>query len=131
MPVQVVWDDKAHTRLRQIYFGTITIDDYIQATDEIVRLAKPVSHAVHTIIDQTQALSASSVLLPILRYANKHMPPNLGVRVIVGTNMFTRALVDLGHRVVPRLVQHLYFADSIEDALAFIEVHGEEMRKVS
>ena len=84
MPVQVVWDDKTHTRLRQVYFGTITIDDYTQATDEIVRMAKSMPHTVHTIIDQTQVFSTTGVLLPILRYANKHMPPNLGVRVIVG-----------------------------------------------
>jgi hypothetical protein len=130
MPVQVIWDDEAHTRLHQVYSGTLTIDDYITATNEIERMAKTVPHTIYTIMDRMQVLSTPGVLIPALRYANKHVPPNLGVRVIIRASSFTRAIVDIGKRVAPRLVENVYFASNLEEARALIEKHTEVPQRI-
>jgi hypothetical protein len=120
MPVQVVWDDEAQTVLRQIYEGHTTLNDYIFAIDEVARLAKTVSYTIHSIMDRTRIVSTPGSLLPAMRYANQHVPPNLGLRVVVKASLFTRIVVDLGRRVAPRLMQNIHFVDNLDEARALI-----------
>ena len=131
MPVQVIWDDEARTCLRHIYIGNLTIDDYINAVNEVEQMSKSVSHTVHSIMDRSQVLTTPAVMLPVMRYANKHVPPNLGLRVIIKGGMFTRAIVDLGRRVAPRLAQNIYFANDLDDARAIIAAHADKVEKAS
>ena len=125
MPVQVIWDDEAQTILRQIYSGHLKINDYIEATDEFGRMARTISHTVHSIMDRTQVISTPGVLLPALRYANNNLPPNSGIRVVVKGSMFTRLIVDFGRRVAPQLVDNVYFVDTLEEARLTIARHAE------
>jgi hypothetical protein len=125
MPVEVVWDDETCTALRQVYSGHLKLDDYMQATDDLVRMATSVAHTVHSIMDRTAVLSTPGVLLPALRYANQHVPPNLGLRVIIKPSMFTRVFVDLGRRVAPRLMKNIYFVDSLDEARKVVAEHGQ------
>ncbi len=124
MPFEVVWDDEAQTILRQIYSGHVIMPDYIHCTDEFARMAKSVPHTVHTMMDRTQVISTPSVLIPALRYANNHVPPNLGLRVIIKAGMFTRVIVDIGRRMAPHLVQNVYFASTLDEARAIIQKHA-------
>jgi hypothetical protein len=126
MPVQVIWDDEAHTILRQIYSGHLKLNDYIEATDEFGRMARTVSHPVHSIMDRTQVLSTPGVLLPALRYANNNLPPNLALRFVVKGSMFTRLIVDIGRRVAPKLVDNVYFVNTVEEAHLIIAQHAEK-----
>jgi hypothetical protein len=116
MPVQVIWDDESQTALRQIYSGHLKLEDYMAATDEFGRMARTVSHNVHSIMDRTEVLSTPGVMLPALRYANNNLPPNMGVRIIIKSSMFTRILVDLGRRVAPNLVKDVHFVNTVEEA---------------
>ncbi len=124
MPVKVEWDNEAQTMLRQIYSGHVTLQDYINCTDEFERMAKTVPHTIHSLMDRTQIVSTPSVMIPALRYANNHVPPNLGLRVIIKAGMFTRLIVDIGRRVAPHLVQNIYFAATLDEAHAIIQKHA-------
>jgi hypothetical protein len=126
MPVQVIWDDEAHTILRQIYSGHLKLNDYIEGTDEFGRMARTVTHPVHSIMDRTKVISTPGVILPAMRYANNNLPPNLGLRIVVKASMFTRLIVDLGRRVAPKLADKVYFADTVEEAHRVIAQHGEK-----
>jgi hypothetical protein len=126
MPVQVVWDDEAHTILRQIYSGHLKLSDYIEASDEFGRMAKTVPHSIHSIMDRTQVLSTPSIILPALRYANNNLPPNLDLRIVVKASMFTRLIVDIGRRAAPRLVNNVHFVDTVEEAHLLIAQHAEK-----
>lgn len=120
MPVQVIWDDEGKTIIRQIYSGHLEISDYITAADQVEQMAKAVSYTVHSIMDRRAVLSAPGMALPAMRYANNHVPPNLGIRVVVKGDLFTRVLVDIGRRVAPRLVQDMHFVDTLEEGRALI-----------
>ena len=131
MPVQVIWDDEAHTILRQIYTGHLKLADYLEASDEFGRMAKLVTHTVHSIMDRTGVLSTPGVMLPALRYANNNLPPNIGIRVIVKGSMFTRLLVDIGRRAAPSLTKQVYFVETLEEARNLIAQHAEKEAAVS
>ena len=123
MPVQVIWDDEAKTTIRQIYSGKLILQDYITATNLLEQIAKEVTHTVHSLMDRTEVISAPGIILPAMRYANNHVPPNLGLRVIIKADMFTHVIVDIGRRVAPRLVRNIYFVDTLEEGRAVITKH--------
>ena len=124
MPIQVIWDDEAKTIIRQIYSGKLTLDDYITATNELEQMVKGVPHTVHSLMDRTDVISAPGIVLPAMRYANSHVPPNLGLRVIIKGDMFTHVIVDIGRRVAPRLVHDIYFVETLEEGRAVIANHS-------
>jgi hypothetical protein len=126
MTVQVVWDHEAHTICRQIYSGHLKLNDYIEGTDEFGRMARTVTHTVHSIMDRTKVISTPGVLLPALRYANNNLPPNLDLRIVVKGSMFTRFIVDIGRRAAPKLAHNVYFVDTVEEAHRIIAQHLEK-----
>lgn len=127
MPVQVVWDDEAHTILRQIYSGHVKLEDYMAAADELEIMAKTVPYTVHSIMDRTGVISAPSVIFPAMRYANSHVPPNLGVRVVVKGSAFTKVIVDIGRRVAAKLIQDIYFVSTLDEGREIISKHVEKV----
>ena len=126
MPINVVWDNNAKTIIRQIYTGRLILQDYIVATNELEQMAKEVTHTVHSLMDRTDVTSAPGIVLPAMRYANSHVPPNLGLRVIIKGDMFTHVIVDIGRRVAPRLIHDIYFVDSLEEGRAVIAKHTKQ-----
>jgi len=126
MPINVVWDNNAKTIIRQIYTGRLILQDYIVATNELEQMAKEVTHTVHSLMDRTDVISAPGLVLPAMRYANSHVPPNLGIRVIIKGDMFTHVIVDIGRRVAPRLIHDIYFVDSLEEGRAVIAKHTKQ-----
>ncbi|MEO8611214.1 MAG: hypothetical protein ABI690_25180 [Chloroflexota bacterium] len=127
MPVQVVWDDEAQTILRQIYSGHLKMEDYIQGTDEFGRMARTVTHPVHSIMDRSKVISTPGIILPAMRYANNNLPPNLDLRIVVKASMFTRVIVDLGRRAAPKLANNVYFVDTVEEAHRVVAEHTEKV----
>jgi len=123
MPIQVIWDDETKTTIRQIYSGKLTLQDYITATDQVEQMAKGVSYTIHSLMDRTEVISAPGIVLPAMRYANNHVPPNLGVRVIIKGDMFTHVIVDIGRRIAPCLVHDIYFVDTLDEGRAVIAKH--------
>lgn len=120
MPVQVIWDDEGKTIIRQIFSGQVTLQDYITAADQVEEMAKEVPHTVHSLMDRTDVVSSPSIVLPAMRYANSHVPPNLGIRVVVKGGVFTQVIVDIGRRVAPRLIHDIVFVDTVEEGHALI-----------
>ena len=100
---------------RQIDFAGLYYIDRYSRTD-----GKSVSHTVHSLMDRTGVISAPKIVLPAVRYANNHVPPNLGIRVVIKADMFTHVIVDIGQRVAPRLIHNIYFVDTLEEGRAFI-----------
>lgn len=122
MAVEVIWDDEHKTVIRHIYRGFTTVDDYLRATDLIYEMACLVpEHTVDVILDRREVRSTPSVLLRVMRYADQHLPPNLGLSVIIKPSMFTRVIVDMGRRLAPSLTREVYFAETLEEAHAIIQ----------
>ena len=121
MSVEVIWDDEAKTIIRQVYAGTTILDDYYKAVDEFVELATSVDYMVHSIMDRTQITSAPGTILQVMRYADKLMPDNVGLRIIVKPTMLTKIFADMGKRIAPKLARHVHYCDTLDEAHALIE----------
>jgi hypothetical protein len=120
MPVEVIWDDDAQTIIRQIYSGHLVLQDFFTGTDALLRMANSVTYPVHTIYDRTQVDSTPAMILPALRYVNSRVPPNLRLRIIVKPVLFTRVIIELAQKIAPRVVENLYFVETLEEARRMI-----------
>lgn len=123
MPVQVVWDDEEKRIIRQIYSGHVTIEDYYAATDQVQEMVAQVSHVVHSIMDRTLVVSTPNSALPALLYANKNLPENIELRLIINPSVYTRMIVNIGRRIAPRVVHHIRYALTLEEAHQIIQEH--------
>jgi len=127
MPVEVIWDDEAKTIIRQKYTGHVVLDDYYIAVDKFVDLAKSVDYTVHSIMDRTDMLISQGSYLQAMRYADKKMPDNIGLRVIIKANVMTKMMVNIGTRIAPRLISNVHIVDTLEDAREVIKSHQSDV----
>lgn len=123
MPIDVIWDDEAKTIIRQIYSGRVILDDYYKATDQFVKLANSVDYTVHSIMDRQDVLISEGSYLQVMRYANKIMPDNIGIRAIIKANVMTRMMINIGSRLAPRLVSQIRLVNNLEEARQVIEAN--------
>ncbi len=123
MPVQVEWDDDDRRIIRQVYSGYITLDDYTQAVDQVAEMVSQVPHTVHSIMDRRAITASPSSALPALLYANRRLPGNLGLRLVIAPSIYTRMIVNIGRRVAPRVIHQVYFAETLEEARLIIQEH--------
>lgn len=121
MPVQVVWDDDAKTIIRQIYSGHVVLNDYYDAVDHFVELASSVDYTVHSIMDRRDILVSQASYLQVMRYGDKKIPDNVGLRVIINAMAITRMMVNIGERITPRLINNVHIVDTLEEARTTIE----------
>lgn len=127
MPVQVIWDDEAHTIIRQIYIGMVTAQNYIDAIDEVEKRALSVNHTCHSIMDRRQIAVTPGLILSVLSHAKNHTPPNLGLRVVVKGAKFTQIAAEVGRRIAPGFFRHIYYVDTLDEAYALIARHQTEL----
>lgn len=120
MPVEVFWYDDEQTIIVQRYTGSIKTDDYYTAVDQVKALAATVPHTVYNIFDRTGVVGMPRSVLGAMRYANRNMPDNLDLRVIVAPTYGSQILMDLGQHVAPEMVRHLEYADTFDEALQMI-----------
>lgn len=121
MTARVFWDNEEQTILQHVYSGDVTPDDYYFIIDNSAEMIRSVAHTVHVIVDSRQVISRPANLSRIMRYADKHVPDNQGIRVLVGATLLMRVMVDGGRVFSPRLVRDVHFAETVEDARALIE----------
>ena len=124
MAIHLFWDNEAHTVLRHVYAGTISLDEFRRAVDESAARLSEVEHIVHIILDMTDMVSKANIqLLSGLSYANAHVPPNQGLLVLVTTDTFLRSLSGLVHKIAPRASRNMYFTSTLEEARQFIDLN--------
>jgi hypothetical protein len=123
MPARTEWDNEEKTVLLHIYEDDVTLEDYHRIIDESYELISAQPHPVHTIMLRTNVKSQPAALLSVMRYANKHLPDNQGIRAIVGANRLTKILTDIGKTVFKNLVESLYLAEDLDDARRHIAAY--------
>jgi hypothetical protein len=116
MPYQVTWDDEEQTIAVQTYSGTATMKDYYQAIDESAQLLSSVDHTVDLIMDLTAMKSDLKGFLTAVSYANKQVPANQRLVVVVGANRFVQTMGRIAGTIAPKATENVYFVDTLEDA---------------
>lgn len=120
MPFQVIWEDPEQTIIRQLYTGKVTAGDYYQAVDRNAEMMHSVNHPVDLIIDVLDAKTDMKGFWAALSYANKKVPDNQRLVIVVGADSFLKVLGGVANKIAPRATSNSYFADSLDEAYRII-----------
>lgn len=121
MPIQIDWLNKEQTVIYVRFLGKWDRHSYQTLVDTTQSMIDSVSHKVHLIHDFTQSHSTPRDLLVGMQYANKQLPVNQGLSVFINANSVIQAYVLMAKRTGLPAASHIYYANSIEDALQTIK----------
>jgi len=127
MPVQVEWADPSRRAICQIYSGDVVLDNYYDATDQVAALARTVPYTVHSIMDRSAVTSSVNSALPALLYANRNLPENLGLRIIINPSVYTRMIIHIGTKIAPRVINNVRFANDLQEAQEIVGERAAEL----
>lgn len=126
MPGHLRWADETKTILLHIYEGDLSLADYYAIIDANYAVIDSVPHVVHTILDQTRALSRPDNLALVLYYTQKRLHPRQGWCMVIAHQPRENLTLELGQRITPRLFQRVRAVGSLEQALCFLREHTNE-----
>jgi hypothetical protein len=121
MAIQVSWMDESKTVLVARYAGEWTMGDYFRFVEEREALIMAQAHKVHIVYDYSDSTSTPKDLLAGAQYANKHMPNNQGIVVLLKANPVIKAFMLMAKRTGLPVTRYVYTAESKEEALSLIE----------
>lgn len=120
MPFQVIWEDPEQTIIRQLYTGKVTTGDYYRAVDRNAEMMHSVNHPVDLIVDVLDARTDMKGFWAAISYANKKVPDNQRLVIVVGADSFLKVLSGVANKVAPRAASNSYFVDSLDEAYRII-----------
>lgn len=127
MSYLVEWGDENQTIVIQTYNGKVSIEDYYRAVDESAKLLSSVDHPVDLIMDTTEAKTDMKGFLQAVSYANKKVPKNQRLVIVVGANHFIQMLSKIASTIAPKAAENGYFVDTLEEAHKFIIEYRQSM----
>jgi hypothetical protein len=127
MPIQVSWDDEAHSIIRLDYDGSWTWVELFEALHRANALAGTIDTPVARISDLCSSDGIPPNPLPQLMPLSRLVDPRMDMHVTVGANRTVHMLADLFFRLCGPDVQRerFHWADSLEQARFMIAVYRE------
>jgi hypothetical protein len=93
MPISAVWDDEAHTIIRLDVRGAWTWEEYYDTLQQVEQMMQGVTHRVDMInVRHADAQMPAGTILPHIERAMRSMMEQLGIRVSVGSNVYSRTI---------------------------------------
>lgn len=121
MSHSIEWIDQDRKIVLQKYFDQIKHEDFYDAVDKSAKMISSVEHIVDIIIDMREAKTDLKGFFQAASYANKKVPDNQGVVVVIGASRFTQMMVKVAESIAPKATEDLYFVDTLEEAMRIIE----------
>jgi hypothetical protein len=116
MGIQLNWENDERTVLCHVYDGVWTVNDFYIAMDESRHLLLSVEHPVDLIIDMRTAAGPPPAVLPAYKYADKQVPPNQRLIVMIKTGGMMKAFNRMVGRIAPKVTKNRYVVDDLEKA---------------
>jgi hypothetical protein len=116
MPYQITWADEEKTIAVQTYSGTVIVDEYYSAIADSAKLLSSVQYPVDLIMDVSETKTDMKGFLRAASYANKKVPENQRLVIVVGANRFIQAMARIAETIAPEATESVYFVDTLEDA---------------
>ena len=120
MPTQVIWDNPEKTIIRQIYTGHVSTTDYKAVSLLSATMLNTVAHPVDVMIILNDVRPNIEGFLRGSHYANKIMPANQRLVVIVNADVHLQGIVKMASKFTPKIAQQTQFVDTIEEAYQLI-----------
>jgi hypothetical protein len=96
------------------------VQDFIAAVDQSRKLLLAVEHPVDLIIDMRSADGPPSGIIPAYQYADRKVPDNQRLLVMVNPTEYMKAFNQVVGKVAPRASAHRQVVASLEDAFQCI-----------
>ncbi len=120
MPVDIRWlDESTKTILLNTWDAAVTLEDFARSVQENKRWLTSVNHQVDLIVD-ARAVQRTYFgnALAMRSRMEVLMPPNQRFVVVVGLNALLKATIGVGQRLGSKALEQIYFAESIDEAVA-------------
>jgi hypothetical protein len=131
MPVELMWDDEAHTILIQKYTGELIPEEFQKTVDQSRQMLLSVSHPVDLIIDAREVENKISTVMNSAKYADDNVPLNQRYLMVVGANLVIRSLVNTAAKFAPKATRNIFFVNTVSEArhklMEYRETHLKEM----
>lgn len=127
MSYSVSWTDENQTIVLQTYVGNLKIEDYYHAIDESAKLLQSVNHMVDLIMDVSEANTDMKGFLQAVYYANKKVPDNQRLVIVVEASRFMQSLGKIAETIAPKATKNVYFVDTVDEAHQIIEEYRRSM----
>lgn len=119
--IDVRWYDETKRVIHLTYTGAWTLADYRQAEIDAQTLLMDVKNNVCVLADLSQSTAIPQGGLLRIAKAYVDAPPNLDITLIVGADWLHEAILTAVGRITPPEVSTLYFVNTLEEAITFLE----------
>ena len=104
------------------YIGRWDLNDFYQSNETGNRLLDEVNHPVNLILDVAASRTAPNGLMNAMTNTSRKLHPNTGVMIMVGLNVFARALINTYFKIYPAMYKQrpIYFASNENEIQAII-----------
>lgn len=120
---------KKKTIVVQTYSGKVLVEDYYHAIDKSAELLSSVQHPVDLIMDASEAKTDMKGFLTAVSYANKKVPENQRLVIVVGAGRFMQTMGKVAGKIAPRATENVYFVDTLEDARNVITEYRQSQKQ--
>ena len=128
MPTQVIWDNPEKTIIRHVYIGNATVTDYMAVAQLSAAMLNTVPYPVDIIITLINVHANSDGFLRGAHYANKIIPKNQRLVVMVNADVHMRGLVNMVAKFTPKLSEQTHFVNTLDEAYQLIRQKGGSVR---
>jgi hypothetical protein len=122
MPINVVWKNPEKTILVFSYVGRWDLNDFYQSNEKGNLLLDEVQYPVHLVLDVSASRTAPNGLMNAMTNTTRKLHVNTGVMIMVGLNVFARALISTYFKIYPAMykMRPIYFASNDNEIQAII-----------
>jgi hypothetical protein len=124
MGIRIEWDDDNKIAIRYTAEGRWTWDDFYQATNLSREMMDSVPHEqVDYIVDMSKGGFLPQNAMSQLGRVSRSRHAKAGRLVLVGTNAFIKALVNVMAKVNARSATNMYVVDTLDEARLVLAAH--------
>lgn len=122
MAIIVKWCNVTDMKPKRVIICTFsrkwTLEEFYHAAEQVSVLLGSVPHSVCVISYFPEGFNAPVGFIHTTDYLRRLITPNMKLNVVVGHNHMAKLFRDIFYRIIPDIISHVQFADSLDEAQA-------------
>lgn len=120
MPVNVEWANDEQTIVLYTIEGKWTWNDFYPEYDKAITMEKAQPHRVDVVLDMRENKSVPPNALTHIKGITDRQPDNIGLSVLVTSNMFIYKLFEIAVKFYPKVGTYFRVTDTMDKAFDII-----------
>jgi hypothetical protein len=114
--MKVYWKDAERTILVREASESLIWEDYDRAVAKTIEMLREAKHDVYLILDGSRIEYVPRDSLHYFGKANRNLPSNIAMRILVTRNRLVIAMTGILERVMPDNFENFHYAKTMEEA---------------